>query len=40
MSEAFSRLARLMEVMLNTSDRSMMRTRSTVMAVLPGSKPT
>ena len=39
-SAAFNRLARPMEVMLNTSDSSIVRVNCTVRSVLPGSKPT
>ena len=39
-SAAFNRLAREMEVMLNTSDSSMMRTSRTVKSAFSGSKPT
>ena len=39
-SAAFRRLARPMEVMLNTSDSSIVRTSCTVRSVLAGSKPT
>ena len=39
-SAAFRRLASPMEVMLNTSDSSIVRTSCTVRSVLAGSKPT